>query len=140
MSRLHRFFAAVLILLMASQTAAPQERPKPTMASLKSGAGKEPIVARLESVIPRLLEQGMVPGLSIALIQKGELAWHRGFGVKNSQTKESVAANTMFEAASLSKPVFAYAVMKLVDAGKLSLDTPLNKYLPGNYDVGEDAR
>jgi len=49
-------------------------------------------------------------------------------------------ANTVFEAASLSKPVFAYAVLKLVDEGKLDLDTPLTKYLPGNYDVGDDAR
>ena len=95
---------------------------------------------RLESVSLRLLEDGIVPGLSVAVVQKGELVWHRGFGVKNAQTKEPVAANTVFEAASLSKPVFAYAVLKLVDAGKFDLDTPLTKYLPGNYDVGEDAR
>lgn len=140
MSKVNRFFAVVLILLMAWQLAVPQEKVKTSMVSLKAGAKKEQIIARLESVIPRLLEEGIVPGLSMALIQKGELAWHHGFGVKNSQTKEPVVANTMFEAASLSKPVFAYAVLKLVDAGKLDLDTPLNKYLPGNYDVGDDAR
>lgn len=109
-------------------------------APLRAKEKKERIIARLESAIPRLQEEGLVPGLSIALLQKGELAWHRGFGVKNAETKEPVAVNTVFEAASLSKPVFAYAVLKLVDAGRLDLDKPLNQYLPGNYDAGDDVR
>lgn len=136
----HRAFTIALIFLAVLQLAWPQEKSNPSTTLLKASVKKEEVVARLETLVPRLLDEGMVPGLSIALIQKGELAWHRGFGVKNSQTKEPVVANSMFEAASLSKPVFAYAVLKLVDAGKLDLDTPLNKYLPGNYDVGNDAR
>jgi CubicO group peptidase (beta-lactamase class C family) len=55
----------------------------------------------------------------------------RGFGVKEVGTKEAVDASTMFEAASLSKPVFAYAVLRMVERGELDLDTPLSKYLPG---------
>jgi CubicO group peptidase (beta-lactamase class C family) len=69
-----------------------------------------------------------------------KLIWHHGFGVLNAETKTPVTDSTVFEAASLSKPVFAYAVLKLVDAGKVDLDKPLNQYLPGNYDVGDDPR
>jgi CubicO group peptidase (beta-lactamase class C family) len=86
------------------------------------------------------MKEGDVPGLSIALIRKGTLVWHAGLGVKNTKTNEPLSPDTVFEAASLGKPVFASAVMKLVDAGKLDLDKPLNKYLPGNYDVGADPR
>jgi len=86
------------------------------------------------------MKDGDVPGLSIALVRGGALVWHRGFGVKNAKTLEPVTEETVFEAASLGKPVFAYAVMKLVDARKLDLDTPLNHYLPGNYEVGADPR
>lgn len=134
----HRFLLIGVSLLMAISGSMAQDKATPTALRVKDS--KEQIVKRLDAAIPRLLEDGLVPGLSIALIQKGELVWHKGYGVKNAKTKEPVADNTTFEAASLSKPVFAYAVLKLVDEGKLDLDAPLTKYLPGNYDVGEDAR
>lgn len=107
---------------------------------LRNKLKKEQIILRLEQLIPKLQQEGDVPGLAIALLHKSEVVWHKGYGVKNSQTKEPVTDSTMFEAASLSKPVFAYAVLKLADSGKIDLDTPLNKYLPGNYDVGDDPR
>jgi CubicO group peptidase (beta-lactamase class C family)/Tfp pilus assembly protein PilF len=112
----------------------------PPPAPLQTSAKPAQVIARLEARLPRLMKEGEVPGLAIALVRDGELAWHRGFGVKNSKTKEPVDDATVFEAASLSKPVFAYAVLKLVDQGKFDLDKPLNQYLPGNYYVGDDAR
>lgn len=139
MPALNRCFAIALFMLAVRCLAVAQEK-TPSSSPLRAEAKKDQIIARLENAIPRLLDEGIVPGLSIALVQKGELSWHRGFGVKNALTKEPVVANTTFEAASLSKPVFAYAVLKLVDAGRMELDTPLSKYLPGNYDVGDDAR
>ncbi len=132
----------VVLLSAAQNVSLAQEhaQPSPLPAALKSKATVQQTIARIEKVVPRLLDDGIVPGLAIALVQNGKLVWHRGFGVKNAQSKEPVADNTLFEAASLSKPVFAYGVLKLVDAGKMNLDTPLSKYLPGNYDVGDDAR
>jgi CubicO group peptidase (beta-lactamase class C family) len=108
-------------------------------ASIQRTVDKQ-VISRLEQTIPRLMADGDIPGLSIALVRKGEVVWSRGFGVKNVETKEAVDDNTVFEAASLTKPVFAYAIMKLVDSGKIDLDTPLTKYLPGTYDVGDDSR
>src|SRR5262245_35252570 len=113
---------------------------KTAFIPLQTKAKKEQVIAKLDQGIPQLMKKGDVPGLSIALLRDGETVWHHGFGVKNTKTNEPVADDTVFEAASLSKPVFAYAVLKLVDAGKFDLDKPLNQYLPGNYDVGDDLR
>lgn len=96
------------------------------------------IGGRLEKVIPDLMSRADVPGLSAALITDGRVAWHKGFGVMNAATKAPVTDDTMFSAASLSKPVVAYAVLKLVDGGKLDLDAPLSKYLPKPYIEGDD--
>ncbi|MBV9960479.1 MAG: serine hydrolase [Acidobacteria bacterium] len=135
-SALASFIAATFIILTltAPQSVRSQDAP------LQTKVRQDALVARLERDIPQLMREGDVPGLSIALIRGGEVVWHKGFGVKNAETKEPVDDRTIFEAASLSKPVFAYAVMKLVESGRLDLDTPLNKYLPGTYDVGDDAR
>jgi len=97
-------------------------------------------IAALERQAPVLMKEGDVPGLAAALVWDGRLAWTRGFGVKNAETGEQLNDEAVFEAASLSKPVFAYAVLKLVDSGKLDLDKPLTHYLPGDYDVGPDPR
>jgi len=79
------------------------------------------------------MKDGDVPGLSMAIVRDGKILWHGAFGVRDAATGVPVADDTVFEAASLSKPVFAYAVLKLADAGQLDLDAPLSKYLPGDY-------
>jgi len=84
----------------------------------------------LTLLITALMQEGEVPGLSIVVIHEGRVAWHEAFGVANADTRAPLTHDAMFESASLTKPVFAYAVMKLVDAGDLSLDVPLHRYLP----------
>jgi CubicO group peptidase (beta-lactamase class C family) len=124
------------LLLLACTCTRAQQPAGPPPAILPTKAA----IAKLQTDIPLLLQQADVPGLSIALIRKGKLVWSGAFGVSNADTKKPVDANTVFEAASLSKPVFAYAVLKLVDEGKLALDSPLNGYLGNNYDVVNDDR
>ncbi|MBC3807901.1 beta-lactamase family protein [Undibacterium seohonense] len=70
-----------------------------------------------------------VPGLSIAVIHDGKLAWAQGFGVKTAGSNDAVNSNTLFQAASISKPVSATAMLRLVEQGKLSLDAPINTFL-----------
>ena len=65
------------------------------------------------------MKKSNVAGVSVALIQRGKTIWVHGFGVKETGTSQPVTGETVFEAASLSKPVFAYGVLKLVDEWKL---------------------
>jgi CubicO group peptidase (beta-lactamase class C family) len=97
-------------------------------------------IEKLQKDIPQLMKQADIPGMSIAVIRKGKLVWSNVFGVTDAETKKPVTNQTVFEAASLSKCVFAYGVLKLVDEGKLNLDTPLNKYLGNNYDVADTEK
>lgn len=94
-------------------------------------------VAALERLIPELMEEGRVPGVSMALIDGGKVIWRRGFGVKDAKSREEVDDDTVFEAASVSKSVFAYAVLKACENGLLGLDTPLTKYAPQPLLVGD---
>lgn len=91
------------------------------------------IIANLEAQVPALMQGELIPGLGLAIIQNGELFWTRGFGVRNRYTNKPVTNDTVFAAASLNKPLFAYAVLKLVEQGKLDLDAPLSKYTAKPY-------
>jgi CubicO group peptidase (beta-lactamase class C family) len=70
-----------------------------------------------------------VPGVSIALINNGKVEWVRAYGVRNVQTKEPVTSDTLFQAASISKPVSALGAMLLVEQGKLALEENVNEKL-----------
>jgi CubicO group peptidase (beta-lactamase class C family) len=83
---------------------------------------------QLERLVPELMNEAVVPGVSIAVIKNANVVWHRGFGVRDAGSHSPVDEDTLFEAASVSKTVFAYAVMQLVDRGTLSLDQPLTGY------------
>ncbi|HTE26666.1 serine hydrolase [Flavitalea sp.] len=80
-----------------------------------------------------------IPGVSLALIKDGKLVYHKTYGVKNTMTGEKVDDNTLFEAASVTKPVFSFAVQKLAERGIIELDKPLYLYLP-YPDIAQDER
>lgn len=69
------------------------------------------------------------PGISIAVVNNFEIEWARGFGVCEARKTREVTPDTLFQAGSISKPVFALAVMRLVQEGCLNLDEDVNSYL-----------
>jgi CubicO group peptidase (beta-lactamase class C family) len=108
-------------------------------AQVISSGGKLLTGAVIDAFLQKQMDSLKIPGLSIAFINKGKIVYHRALGVTDIKTKAPVNEQSIFEAASLSKPVFTYWVMKLVDRGVLNLDTPLYKYLP-YPDIAEDER
>jgi CubicO group peptidase (beta-lactamase class C family) len=92
----------------------------------------------LRQRLPPLMDSAMIPGLALAILDRGDVVWSGGFGQRDAQGGK-VSSRTVFEAASLSKPVIAYAALKLVDAGRLDLDRPLVSY--ASYpELGGDPR
>jgi len=75
------------------------------------------------------MEHHKVPGVSIAVVEGGRIAWARSVGVKEAGKPDSVTPSTLFQAASISKPVTATAMLRLVERGTLNLDTNVNRYL-----------
>jgi Tol biopolymer transport system component/CubicO group peptidase (beta-lactamase class C family) len=84
----------------------------------------------LEKRVASLMAAAGVPGMSIAVIRDGKVFWKGALGVRNADGREPVEEDTLFEASALTKPVFAYAVLRLVDRGEIDLDRPLFQYLP----------
>jgi CubicO group peptidase (beta-lactamase class C family) len=83
-----------------------------------------------------------VPGFSIALVQDGEIAWTRGYGLAEAGGGARVTPETLFQAASISKAVAAMAALRLVERGVLDLDADVNEALrswqvPGNEHTGQ---
>ncbi len=83
--------------------------------------------------LPRAMAAFAVPGAAIAVVEDGAVAWQRGYGVLHAERGTAVDEATLFEVASLSKPVFAYLVLQLSDAGVLDLDRPLVTYRRPDY-------
>ena len=79
--------------------------------------------------LAELMQRFHVPGLSIAVIREFKIHWAKGYGVADVETSFPVDTGTVFQAASISKPVFAMASLKLAQDGRLSLDADVNAVL-----------
>lgn len=90
-------------------------------------------VAVIEEAAPALLEEHNVPGVAVAVLQEGRLAWSRGFGVRTAGSPSEMTADTVMEACSMSKPFFAYVFLQLVEENRFALDHPLVEYLDDGY-------
>lgn len=79
--------------------------------------------------LQQLMQRFRVPAISIAVIKDFEIDWAKTYGIADAETGQAADTGTVFQAASISKPVFAMSVVKLAQDGRLSLDTDVNSYL-----------
>ena len=77
------------------------------------------------------MEHHKVPGISIAIVKNGKLHWSKAYGLRNANTKTKVDTKTMFQIASVTKPITALGILKLVEQDKIALDNEVNTYLKG---------
>ena len=70
-----------------------------------------------------------VPGVSIAIVENGEVKWAKGYGIANTESGSIVDTKTIFQAGSISKPLAALSALKLVENGNLDLNEDVNTYL-----------
>jgi CubicO group peptidase (beta-lactamase class C family) len=109
-----------LVALAALRASAP--------ASAAAGAS-EPDIARIDAFVSEQVQRHGIPGVSLGLVEGDRIIHLQGFG-KADQSGRAITPQTPFELASVSKPVTALAVMQLVDAGKVELDAPVQRYVP----------
>src|SRR4051812_16221789 len=123
--------SVLLVLALAACSPPPAANP-PSAAPVPAAARRaprEPDTAALARDIPRLLQVSGVPGVSVAIVRDGRVIWTGAFGTVNDSARTPLNPETIFEAASLSKSVFAYTVLRLADRGEFDLDRPLFEML-----------
>lgn len=104
-------------------------------------ASAEALIGRIEApqtpdrggldalTLVEVMQRYRVPGVSVAVIRDFEIHWTKGYGVADVETRRPVGGSTLFQAASISKPVMAMAVLRAVQDGRFSLDADVNTIL-----------
>jgi CubicO group peptidase (beta-lactamase class C family) len=125
---------AAVALLTAADTSKPSTewlaRPSEAARVARVEANLAPITLPGEKPVQLSLQRWMelykIPGLSVAVFDKNGIVWARSYGVKQAGGSEPVTLDTLFQAASISKPVTAIAALRYVEQGKWSLDENIN--------------
>jgi CubicO group peptidase (beta-lactamase class C family) len=91
--------------------------------------GRDPVrtglLRAVEGAARQALAASTAPGLAVALVQHGQVVWAAGYGLSDPAAGRPVTASTRFQAASLTKPVTAWGVLRLVESGRIGLDEPI---------------
>jgi D-alanyl-D-alanine carboxypeptidase len=110
-------------LLLALGLALPVRAAEP--APLDQGT-----VDAIDALVRKTLQERKVPGLALAITRHGQLRYAKGYGKANLEHDVPVTPDTVFAIASVSKPLLALGVMRLVEQGKLSWSDPVAQHLP----------
>ncbi len=94
--------------------------------------------SNLESRIAKTMKIYNIPGVSIALIHDGKMAWSNAYGYADIHKGRKMTVDTVCRVESISKSVTAWGVMKLAEKGKIQIDEPLNQYLT-NWEIPKSA-
>jgi CubicO group peptidase (beta-lactamase class C family) len=113
------FFVIVFAIALASMAL-------PVAATTRSN---EPDIARIDAYISEQMQADHIPGVALGLVHNDQVVHVRGFGSAD-QSGRAVTPHTPFILASVSKSFTALAIMQLVEAGKIELNAPVQRYLP----------
>ena len=122
-----------LLALIAAALCAGCGATSPYQGSSSEASAQAPpqdcFAAALQEHMPGVLASNRVPGAVVSYIKNGEVAWTKAFGVANLQTGTPMRPDMVFNHGSNGKVMTAWALMRLVEAGKVELDAPANRYL-----------
>jgi CubicO group peptidase (beta-lactamase class C family) len=126
-----RAVAALAVLIAAplepanAQTGSPAEY----MAAIEGKQPSSDTTSLGSQTISELMDRFNVPGVSVAVIRDFRIHWAKGYGVADGESDTAVDTATLFQAASISKPVAAMAVLRAVQDELFSLDEDINSIL-----------
>lgn len=124
--------AALLGLAGAVPATASRAEPSPAeyVASQVPPAQIDAALARLDDIAAAILRRSQIPGMAVAVVRDGKVAYAKGFGVRKVGEPAKIEPDTVFQLASLSKSLSGTIVARQVGAGVVKWDTPLVAHLP----------
>jgi len=121
--------AGAVVLALPGAASAQQSPSQESAVPIPPGQ-IEGAVGRRDGLADDLLRRTGVPGIAVAVVHDDKVVYTKGFGVRKAGTDERVDEHTVFQLASLSKPLGATVIARSVGHGKLSWDDPITDYLP----------
>lgn len=123
---------AITVVLLTIAVSWPGEcQPvRPRDGALRLVSGRQTTVTEFEAAVTTSMRKAGVIGMAVAILDDGVIVYSNQFGWQDKDAGTRLSDSTVFDAASLSKPVFAHLAMLLVENGRLDLDAPLQRYLP----------
>jgi CubicO group peptidase (beta-lactamase class C family) len=91
-------------------------------------------IDNIAEYIPAVMQEAAIPGLAVAKVSGGKVTFLQAYGKANIESNELVTESTLFNIASISKPIMGVVLLQLVEQGKLELDRNINDYLPFKLD------
>lgn len=128
--RLARTWAAAVLVAGAAVPVAARAQALALPAAPVAGRYVAAVDSARAMLRDSLARRGL-PGLSVAVAVDGEMVWSEGFGYADVENRVAATPLTRFRVASVSKPMTAAAIARLVEEGRLDLDAPVQRYVPG---------
>jgi len=123
-----RLFALILVLSALANLPCWGQIPaviKPESVGFSSQA-----LEKIHEVVQQHIDKGDTPGAIVLVARKGRVAYWDAQGYIDAKTKEPIAKDSVFWVASMTKPIVATSVLMMMEAGKLTIDDPVSKFIP----------
>lgn len=127
-----RVSAAIVATALALPALAQDMKPAPTIPTAKPeevGLSSERL-ALIGKVLNSDIERGRIPGAVVAIVRRGKLVYFEAFGYRDKAAGVKMTTDTIFNIASMTKPMATVAALQLYEQGRLAIDDPVEKYFP----------